>query len=151
MDAAQQVRGRLRVLGNGGQGDTEFEDTAQAAEVLNARREAQVIVGGAAADRSNVKALRAALPSDSADVWHAADLSYLLDLPAATSLDELEELAQACQKKLARIDDDLLAQLCLLVQEQAAEGRLVFWLDEIRAFFRSSAVQNCKWPPALGA
>jgi len=128
LTSRRSVRGHAALPARGA--ELSFSSTDNLAEQIEHSASMPLIVAADAAGPS-LKKLRAEWPAGTAAVWYAGDLAYLFDLAEAANLVELAGLAQAALARLEALDDDLLAHLCLLAQEQAAQHRLGFLVDEL--------------------
>lgn len=128
LTSPRRLRGHARLL-EGGK-ELEFGGAEELAKQVDNPAHTPVIAT-AGEKAASLRKLRAEWPAGSAAVWDSRDLAYLFGLPVAQNLVELEVLAKQALSLIQAIDDDLLAQLCLLVQEQAAQQRLGFLVDEL--------------------
>lgn len=120
-----------KALDYGSEQTFSFADCEELAAQLTAINQTAVLLIGVKPSSAAARRFQADWPGDSTGLWFAADLAYLFDLPQPANLREAAKLWSAASELLQAIADDLLAQFCLLVQEQALNYRLGFFLAEL--------------------
>jgi len=131
LTSGRRLSGKARLLGGQVQGDVSFKGLAQLCEPVEKAAETAVVVAGGRPTSAAMTELRAQWPGGPTAVWHIRDLAYLFDQAPAESLEAMEGLAAAVVAGLASIADDLLAQICQLVQEWGLESRLGCFVHEL--------------------
>jgi Rad3-related DNA helicase len=122
--------GTVRLLADAKFSDFAFSSCDELIQHLGDCRETVAVIAGAGHPRAT-RELRLSWLGEPTAVWDAADLAYTFSVPLPASLDELQALSHAVTERLESIGDDLLAQIVLLIQEQAAEGSLGWFSHEL--------------------